>query len=116
MMKKLTSMVLGAVAVVLPSISHAAASIDFPTTFANLSSQDIKTTIGNIIQIILGFLGILTVLFILYAGFLWMTSQGNEEQIGKAKGMISAAVIGLVLILAAYSIAGFVVSNLANAV
>ena len=100
----------------LMAVKAHAASIDFPTSFAGLSSQDIKTTIGNIIQIVLGFLGILTVLIILYGGFQWMTSGGNEDKISGAKKMISSGVIGLVIILAAYAIAGFIVNSLATAV
>lgn len=98
------------------SRAQAEASVDFPTTFAGLSSQDIKVTIGNIVQIVLGFLGILTVLIILLGGFKWMTSGGNEEKIDEAKKLISAGVVGLVIVLAAYAIAGFIVNNLANAV
>src|SRR3989344_307274 len=100
----------------LMAVKAHAASIDFPTSFAGLSSQDIKTTIGNIIQIVLGFLGILTVLIILYGGFQWMTSGGNEDKISGAKKLISSGVIGLVIILAAYAIAGFIVNSLATAV
>ena len=118
MMKKMSSIALSAVALVLPFMTRAAVSIDFPGngSFAGFESQDLKVTIGKIVQVVVGFLGILLVLFILYAGFLWMTSQGNEEQISKAKGMISAAVIGLVLILAAYSIASFVINSVGGAV
>jgi len=116
MMKKMLAAFFGGMAVVLPAVTHAQVSLGFPSTFVGLGTGSLQNTIANIVRIILGFLGILTVLLILYAGFLWMTSQGNEEQIGKAKGMISAAVIGLVLILAAYSIASFVVNNLSTAV
>lgn len=104
------------VAAMTASKAQAAASIDFPSTFAGLSSQDLKVTIGNIVQIVLGFLGILTVLIILLGGFQWMTSGGNEDKIGQAKKMISSGVVGLVIVLAAYAIAGFVVNNLAKAV
>lgn len=111
-------MVLSVMALALPFVTRAAVSIDFPGdgSFAGFASQDLKVTIGRIVQVIVGFLGILLVLFILYAGFLWMTSQGNEEQISKAKGMISAAVVGLILILAAYTIASFVINSVGTAV
>ena len=44
--------------------------------------SDLKEIIANIINIALGFLGVLAVIFILYGGFLWMTAAGNEEQVG----------------------------------
>ncbi len=113
---KITGLFLLAATFFIPHNVWAAVSIDFPATFAGLSSQDIKITIGNIVKIILEFLGILTVLLMLWGGFMWMTSMGNEEKVGQAKKIISAATVGLVLVFAAYSIATFVVSNLAKAV
>ena len=69
-------------------------------------------TIGTIIQTVLGFVGFIVFAYILYAGFLWMTAGGNEESVSKAKTMLRNAVIGFVIIAAAYSIAYFVTSNL----
>src|SRR3989338_7749959 len=45
------------------------------------SGRDIKSIIAQIINITLGFLGIVAVSIIMYAGYLWMTASGNEEQI-----------------------------------
>jgi len=70
---------------------------------------------GNIIYAMLGLLGIIFVVLTIYAGFLWMTAQGNEEQISKAKKMLVNAVIGLVIIMAAWSITAFVLYNLSSA-
>ncbi|MBI4090881.1 MAG: hypothetical protein HY422_02555 [Candidatus Komeilibacteria bacterium] len=91
-------------------------SIDFPTSFAGFSSQDIKTTIENIVRIIVGFLGIITIIIILAGGFKWMTSGGNEDKISEAKKLISAGVVGLVVVLAAYAISSFVINSLTGAV
>lgn len=93
-----------------------AVSIDFPSNFAEFSSQDLKTTISNIIRIIVGFLGIITILIILAGGLKWMTSGGNEDKIAEAKKLIGAGVVGLVIVLAAYAIASFVVNSLSQAV
>lgn len=94
--------------------ASAQVSIDLPT-IPGFSSQDIKVTIMNIIQIIVGFLGIITIIIILAGGFKWMTSAGSEDKIGEAKKLISAGVVGLVIVLATYSIAIFVVNSLAKA-
>lgn len=93
-----------------------AVSIGFPDNFAGFSSQDLKETISNIVRIIVGFLGIITVLIILAGGLKWMTSGGNEDKIAEAKKLISAGVVGLVIVLAAYAIASFVVNSLTGAV
>ena len=80
-----------------------------------LGNADPREIAAAVIRVMLGFLGIIAVLIILYAGFLWMTAAGNEDKISQAKGMMSAGVIGLVIILAAFGIATFVMNALVNA-
>lgn len=77
--------------------------------------EDPRVIAGTIINIFLEFLGIIAVVLILWAGFNWMTAAGNEEKIEKAKSTLTAAIIGLIIILAAWGIANFVLSNLAGA-
>ena len=96
--------------------ANAQVSIDFPTNFAGFSSQDVKVTIQNIVRIIVGFLGIIVIIIILAGGFKWLTSGGNEDKIAEAKKLISAGVVGLVVVLAAYAIANFVITSLQSAV
>ena len=80
-----------------------------------LSSQDIRVTVAKIIRAVLGLLGIIAVVIVLYAGFLWMTAGGNDEQIGKAKQWLINGIIGLAIILSAFAITQFVISKLAGA-
>ncbi|MCX6792409.1 MAG: Ig-like domain-containing protein [Candidatus Falkowbacteria bacterium] len=80
-----------------------------------LSGQDIRITIAKIIRIILGFLGILAIGLTMYAGFLWMTSAGNEEKIAQAKLVLRNGVIGLIIILASFGIVSFILSRLMGA-
>ncbi len=70
----------------------------------------LMTTIGSIVRVVLGLLGLLFVLLMLYAGLLWMTSSGNSDQVEKARGIIVQAVIGLIVIMAAYVLTVFVFS------
>ena len=70
----------------------------------------LDATVANIIQIGLTFLGVAFILLMLYGGFLWMTDQGNEEQVEKAKKIIRNSLIGLVIVVAAYAISWFVIS------
>lgn len=77
-----------------------------------LPATDIRLIIANIIRIALGLIGIVLLVIIIYAGFLWMTAAGNEEQIGKAKKTLTNAVIGLAIILSAYAIVLFVMRML----
>lgn len=77
--------------------------------------KDARMIVVDIIKIVLGFLGLISVVLILYAGFKWMTSGGNEETVSGAKKMLIAGVIGLVIILSAYIIANFVISQIYGA-
>ena len=78
-------------------------------------SSDLPTIIGNIINIVLGFLGIVLLVYLIWGGFLWMTSGGSEEGATKAKETIKNAIIGLIIIVASYALSTFVLSSLVTA-
>src|SRR5262249_13004315 len=80
-----------------------------------LSSADPRVIATNIINIALGFIGIILVAIILYAGFLYMTSGGEADKVATAKKMIVSAIIGLVITLSAWAIARFVIQKLLEA-
>ena len=82
---------------------------------SGLGLQDPRETAAKVVNVILGFLGIIAVVLILIAGFLWMTAAGSEEKIATAKKLMSAGVIGLVIVLAAFGIARFVISSMLSA-
>lgn len=73
---------------------------------------DLPTLIGRLIGLALSLLGVLLVVYILYGGFTWMTAGGDEKKVAEAKGMIKNAVIGIVVIVSAYAISTFVLSQL----
>jgi pyridoxal biosynthesis lyase PdxS len=84
-------------------------------TTSGLGNSDPRAMAGSVIKILLGFLGIIAVVIILYGGFKWMTAAGNEDAVSQAKKMIGSGVIGLIVILAAFAIAQFVITALYNA-
>lgn len=67
-------------------------------------NSNLATIISILIQTILGFLGIVFLVLTIMAGFKWMTSQGNEDEIKKAKGSLKNSIIGLLIVIAAYTI------------
>ena len=81
-----------------------------------LTTADIKTVAGSIIQVFLGLLGLIALVIVLYAGFRWMTSGGNEEKIAQAKKILMAGVIGLIIILTSYIIVSFILEEVQNAI
>ncbi len=87
---------------------------DFGDT-AGLGQADLKQTIGQLIRVLLGFLGVIAVVVILLGGFKWMTAGGNDEKVTEAKQLIIAGIIGLAIILSAFAIATFVISSIVSA-
>ena len=81
----------------------------------DLGNVDIRVIIARIIRAFLGLLGIIAVSIMVYAGYVWMTSGGNEEIIGFAKKTLINATIGLAIILSAFAIVQFVLNALADA-
>ncbi len=75
----------------------------------------LQNTVGNIIKIVLGFLGIVMVIIVVYAGFLWMTAGGESDQVKKAKDWMLNATIGLLITIAAYTISGFIIGKIFEA-
>jgi uncharacterized membrane protein YwzB len=72
--------------------------------------------IGNLIGVVLGFVEVVLFLLFLWAGFKWMTAQGEEKQVKEAKQMIRDAVIGLVVIGLSYLLTQFVIDQLNTSV
>lgn len=67
--------------------------------------------IGRIINILIGLIGLILFLFVLYGGIMWMIAQGDPTKIGKAQGIILNAVMGVIVVLAAYAITNFVITQ-----
>jgi type IV secretory pathway VirB2 component (pilin) len=84
-------------------------------TATGLGAQDPRTIAASVINVLLGFLGIIAVVLIIAGGFMWMTAAGNDDKIGTARKIMTAGVIGLVIVLAAFGIARFVINALTSA-
>jgi len=79
---------------------------------AGFQASDLGTIISLVIKTILGLLAVIFLVLIISAGFKWMTAGGNEQQIKDAQGTIKTAIIGLLIVLAAYSVTYFIFNNL----
>ncbi|MFP4514922.1 MAG: Mbov_0395 family pilin-like conjugal transfer protein [Parcubacteria group bacterium] len=82
--------------------------------FFQNDTNDINSLIQTIINVVLSFLGVIFTIIIIYAGFKWMTAQGNPEEVNQAKGLLKNAIIGLLIVLAAYAISVAIFSFLIN--
>jgi len=119
----LTGLLLGAAFLILATTPVLAQSIADPSSTLQtgvdiiqeplgLSNTDIRVIIARIVRAAFGLVGIILVVLNLYAGFLWMTAGGNEDQIAKAKAILKNAVIGLAICLSAFAIVSFVINTL----
>ncbi len=83
------------------------------------SGQDSETqlynTVGLIINIGLGLLGIIFLIIALYAGFTWMTAGGDSDKVTKARQWLTNAILGLIIILSAYAISNYVIAAILEA-
>jgi hypothetical protein len=78
------------------------------------SQRTIDPTIARLISIALSFLGVIFVVLMVYGGYIWMTAIGNQEQVSKAKNLIVAAIIGLIIVVVSYAITYFIFEKVAN--
>lgn len=80
------------------------------------AQTSIATVVGNIIFAVLGLLGVIFTVLLIYGGFLWLTSAGEEEKAKKGTGLIFNAIIGALIVIAAYTLTYFVLQKLIGAV
>ncbi len=109
--------------VVRPTTTHAKVNPlgTLNTTVTNGSDAsynagtNIQSLVGTVISTFLSILGVIFLVLTVYGGYLWMTAQGAEEEVTKAKKLITQAVIGLAIVMGAYAISYFVTSALETA-
>ncbi len=75
---------------------------------------DLRETIKGVLTFVLGFLGLLAVIMVIYGGFIYLTAAGDTEKAGKGKTVIMYSVIGLVIIFISFALVNTVMSGLTN--
>jgi cytochrome bd-type quinol oxidase subunit 2 len=96
--------------------STASAQGLIPPPIANLPGSSGNTATGVVTQylnLFLAIVGIVTVAFLIYGGFRYITSAGNEETAEQAKKIITNSIIGLIVIILSYIIVTVIVNALA---
>jgi hypothetical protein len=79
------------------------------------AGSQLPLVIGRIIRTILGLLGIIFLVLMVYAGFLWMTARGESDPVDKAKDIIKQSIIGIIIIFVAYALTGFIINAVVRA-
>ncbi|MFA7087865.1 MAG: hypothetical protein WC146_00800 [Patescibacteria group bacterium] len=80
--------------------------------YETADATNVEGIISTVISALLGLLGVIFFVLIIYGGFIWMTAQGNETKVKSATETVLNAFIGLVIVLAAYAISYFIMSKL----
>ncbi|NBS41442.1 hypothetical protein EBS80_02175 [bacterium] len=84
-------------------------------TGGGLPTVSAPIIIARIIRVVLGTLGIIFTIVVLYAGFIYMTAQGDDTKIKTAKAMIKNGIIGLILCLLSFTITTYILDRLVEA-
>jgi hypothetical protein len=81
-----------------------------------LENTNLQSIVGAIIRGVLTLVGALFLVLIVYGGYNWMVDRGDSERVKIAKDTITRAIVGLIIVMGAYVITGFILSRLTNAV
>ena len=95
-------------------LKRAQAGTGLPSGCENQGAECVVGIISRVIGVALAFVSLILFVIFIYAGFLWMTSGGSEDNVKKAQTMIKNAVMGLVVITLSYIITTFVLEQLSK--
>ena len=70
--------------------------------------RDVRDIVIDIIKVILTFFALIFTILLVWAGYKWMMSRGNENEVTEAKSQVKAAVIGIIVVMFSYAITYFV--------
>ena len=76
--------------------------------------QGIECAFSNVVTVVLALSGVVLFIMLLTGGFKFLTSGGDQKQVEAAKGTLSHAIAGLVVLIAAYIIIQLI-ANLSGA-
>ncbi|MBI5222655.1 MAG: hypothetical protein HY980_04145 [Candidatus Magasanikbacteria bacterium] len=79
---------------------------------AQVVGTEPEDIIGKGIGAAITLVGMIFLVLMVYAGYLWMTARGEEAEIEKAQKIITAALIGFFIVASAYAITKFVSGKL----
>lgn len=82
-------------------IAHAADGVSLVNP---LGTSDVRVILGYLIKAALGLSGSIALIFFVWGGFLWLTSQGNTDKIKQGRQTLVWATIGLAVVFSAYTL------------
>lgn len=79
-----------------------------------LGNADPRDAAISLIKVMMTFIGLIAVLVILFGGFRWLVSGGDEDKVALARRTITGGIIGIILMLSAWAITTFVLNAMSN--
>ena len=76
--------------------------------------KSLMSNVNMLINVFTSVMGFLAVAMIIYGGFMLLTAQGDPARIKRGKDVVLYSVIGLILVMLAYVIVNFVMTNVTN--
>jgi len=73
-----------------------------------------EAAIGGVIGSVMGLIGSILFVYLLYGGFRWMIAGGDSKAVTEAQAIIRNAIIGIAIVVFAYALANFVVTTLSG--
>ncbi|MBN2307196.1 PKD domain-containing protein [Candidatus Peregrinibacteria bacterium] len=77
----------------------------------DIAQRPLAEVVLGMVNYFIGFLGFVAVITFVYAGVLWVVAGGQDEQITKAKKIMTYSSLGLVVVLLSFSIVTFITSS-----
>ncbi|MFA7308970.1 MAG: hypothetical protein WC045_02750 [Patescibacteria group bacterium] len=102
--------VVGSLATLTVGNVAAAATTEIETGLTK--TGNLETIIQSVMNTFMAIVGLATIVYLIYGGFMYLTSGGNAEKVTTAKNTIIYAIVGIIIIGAAYAIRGFVLDRL----
>ncbi len=87
----------------------------FAESLGLAAGPPIQVIIARLIRTVIGFVGVVLVVMLVYGGFLWMTAGGNPTRLLAAKKILMQSMIGAIIVLSSFGIVQFVLSKLVDA-
>lgn len=83
--------------------------LETTSTRAGFKKDDLLTLLARYLNWLMGFLGLIFFLMMIYGGISWMVNSrtGKDKEIAKAKNVLTAAIAGLMIVIAAFAVTAF---------
>ena len=98
--------IIGSISLIAPALAYAnnATGNIIPTELGTVGNLTVVSILQGVIRFILVVAFVLAFIFLLIGGIRWITAGGDEKGVERARGMITAALIGLVVVLIAFAL------------